>query len=153
MYNNGAQNHTDSNASIAGSPSCPNSLGGSSNYIRVCAETAHFLVSFCSTAAASSDKRCCGAFWKSTDHKKQQKGGLHATASLKYPNHNHTHTKKCLISMLTDSPGTQYCYQRKWALNGEAQRMKAFICGGLSQKQLPLRFAWILLANMGSEIP
>lgn len=64
-----------SNTSIAGSPSCPNSLAGSSNYIRVCAETADFLVSFCATAAASSDK----CRWKSTDHhwpqKKQQTGG------------------------------------------------------------------------------
>lgn len=38
------------------SPSCPNSLAGTSNYVRVCAETAHFL--------AGRDKHRCGAFGK-----------------------------------------------------------------------------------------
>lgn len=53
--------------------------------------------------------------------------------------------------MLTDSPATQYYYQRKWALNGEAQKMKA-VWWSVSEPASSA-VAWILLANMGSEVP
>lgn len=66
---NGAQNGRwkidhSSPASIAGSRSC---LSGSFNYNQVCAETAHFSVSFCSTAEASGDKNKVQEMTKGVD--------------------------------------------------------------------------------------
>lgn len=58
---------SSSNTLMAGGLSCANSLAASFNYIRVCAERALLWVKFSSTATASSDTNCCGAFWRSSE--------------------------------------------------------------------------------------
>lgn len=96
-----------------------------------------FLVKLCSTAAASSDKHCCGAFSGNeqitVEHTKSSK--LHATL-LKYPDHDDA--ALWVIFLQADSPGTQL--SEEISSYWQCPQGESFIGDVVSQKQLPLWF-------------